>query len=95
MEISKDLFDKIAHLARLNFSEEERESMMVDMQKILSWVEKLEELDTEGVEALTNMAREVNVVRKDEVGEHLEMGIIKSNAPQTQDGFIKVPKVID
>ena len=94
MEITKELFDKIAGLAKLSFSDEQREEMMKDMSKIITWVQKLEELDTEGVEPLTNMSHEMNVTREDKNEDHLDTEIVLKNAPSTEKGFIKVPKVI-
>lgn len=95
MKITEELFDKIAHLARLEFSEEEKSAMMKDMSKIVSWVEKLEELDTEGVEPLTGMSHEMNALRKDEKAEHLDKELAMQNAPEKENGFFKVPKVIN
>ena len=95
MEINKELFDKIAHLARLKFTGEEEKEMMKDMERILSWVQKLEEMDTGDAEPLMGMAHASNVTRDDTVGEHLQSDIIEKNAPGTENGFIKVPKVID
>lgn len=95
MEINRELFDKIAGLARLNFAEDQREAMMDDMSKIITWVQKLEELDTRGIEPLVNMSHELNVTREDKRAEHLDREIVLRNAPRTKDGFIMVPKVID
>lgn len=95
MKITEELFDKIAHLARLEFTVEEKKSMMEDMSNIVSWVEKLEELDTSEVEPLTGMSHEINVLRKDEEKEHLDRDIAMQNAPDSENGFFKVPKVIN
>ena len=95
MIITEELFDKIAHLARLEFSDEEKEEMMKDMTRIVDWVEKLEELDTGNVEPLTSMSHEMNVLRKDEPTGHLSRETALQNAPQSENGFFKVPKVIN
>ena len=71
MKIDKQLLHKIAHLARLEFDEATAETMVEDMTRILDWVEKLNELDTEGVEPLTTMSHEVNVLREDVNEPHL------------------------
>lgn len=94
MEIDDALFDKIAHLARLNFSEEEREAMKADMTKIVSWVEKLDELSFED-EPLLGMSPAVNATREDIPQEGLNREIALKNAPDSNNEFIKVPKVID
>ena len=95
MEINEELFDKIARLAKLEFSPEEKEEMMKDMEKILAWVRKLEEMDTGDVESLTSMSQEMNITREDKTGDHLPTDDIERNAPSMKDGFFKVPKVID
>ncbi len=95
MKIDESYFDKIAHLARLNFNEIEKKEMMSDMSKIISWVEKLEELDTENIEPLTSMSLEINVLREDQVSEHLNQSSAEMNAPEFRNGFFKVPKVIE
>ena len=95
MEITKELFEKISHLSRLRFTDKEQEQMMRDMSKIISWVKKLEEVDTRGVEPMTNMAHEKSSMRKDQVGIHLSKDKVLKNAPATNNDFIRVPKVID
>ena len=95
MEINKELFDRVAGLAKLSFSEEEAEEMMKDMSKIISWVEKLEELDTEGVEPLASMTKEVNVWREDVNSDPIDKSAAMDNASKSEDGYFKVPKVID
>ena len=95
MEITRELFERIEKLAKLRFNNEEKEKMMSDMSEIISWVKKLEELDTEGVNPLTNMSHEINVMRKDENTTSLDRDIVLKNAPNSEDGFIRVPKVID
>ena len=56
---------KLAHLARLEFNEEKEQEVLGDLNKILNWVDKLRELDTENIEPLTHMTAEVNVMRED------------------------------
>lgn len=95
MKIDRALLDKIAHLARLEFDEKDAEKMMADMTAIVEWVEQLNEVDTEGVEPLTTMSHEVNVMREDEVKEHLghEQGL--QSAPKKDADYFRVPKVIE
>lgn len=95
MKIDKELLNKTAHLARLEFDESNSEEMMADMSKILTWVEKLNEVDTEGVEPLTTMSHEVNVLRKDEVKPHINHERALKNAPKKDDDYFRVPKVIE
>jgi aspartyl-tRNA(Asn)/glutamyl-tRNA(Gln) amidotransferase subunit C len=95
MILDKDTLRKIAHLARLDFHEKDEEKMIKDMTEILTWVEKLNELDTDNVQPLTNMSFEVNQVREDAVKEHLshERGLL--NAPKKDSDYFRVPKVLE
>lgn len=95
MNIDRALLDKIAHLARLDFDEKDADKMMADMTAIVNWVEKLKEVDTEGVEPLTTMSFEVNVLREDIVGPHLPHDEALRNAPAKDDQFFRVPKVLE
>jgi aspartyl-tRNA(Asn)/glutamyl-tRNA(Gln) amidotransferase subunit C len=94
MNIDRETLRKIAHLARLDFKEEDEESMIKDLTEILDWVEQLNEVDTEGVEPLTNMSHEINMLRDDAVGEHLDHERALKNAPKKDDDYFRVPKVI-
>ena len=94
MEVNDALVDKLANLARLRFEPEEKSEIKKDLQKMISFVEKLNELDTTGVEPLLFMTDEVNVLREDEVRGSItrEEGLL--NAPLKDGVFFKVPKVI-
>jgi len=67
MEVNDALVDKLAHLARLKFDASEKEEIKKDLQKMIAFVEKLNELDTTGVEPLLHMSDEINVLRQDEI----------------------------
>lgn len=95
MKIDRELLNKTAHLARLEFDENSAESMMADMSKIITWVEKLNEVDTEGVAPLTTMSHEINVLRDDEVKPHLSHGRALKNAPKKDSDYFRVPKVME
>jgi len=95
MEVNKEILRKIAHLARLKFSDEEEESMAESLSEILTWVEKLNELDTQGVAPLTNMTDETNSWREDSVKKDISRTQALNNAPDKDDQFFKVPKVIE
>ena len=95
MKIDTNTVRKIAHLARLEFNEEGVEKMKKDMTQILDWVEQLGEVDTEGVEPLTTMSSEVNMMREDKVGEHLSHERGLANAPQKDSDYFRVPKVLE
>lgn len=94
MKVDKENLKKVAHLARLNIKEEEEEKLLTDMSDILSWVDKLQELDTDGVEPLTHMTDEVNVLRKDIAQKTITTRQGLKNAPDSTEEFFKVPKVL-
>lgn len=95
MKINRELLDKIAHLSRLEFDEKDAENMMKDISEIVDWVEKLEEVDTEGVEPLTTMSYEINALRDDVVREHLSHDRALLHAPKKDADYIRVPKVLE
>ena len=95
MKIDRPLLDKIAHLSRLEFEEKDADKMMRDMSAIVDWVEKLKEVDTEGVEPLTTMSHEINALREDEAKEHLSHERALRNAPQKDADYFRVPKVLE
>jgi aspartyl-tRNA(Asn)/glutamyl-tRNA(Gln) amidotransferase subunit C len=95
MKIDRSVLDKIAHLSRLEFDEKDAAKMMSDMTNIVNWVEKLNEVDTTGVEPLTTMSHEINMLRDDEVKEHLQHDRALKNAPKKDADYFRVPKVID
>ena len=94
MKVDKKLIEKVARLANLNFDESAKEKMVSDMNKIISFIDKLEELDTESVQPLIYMSEETNVLRADEVGEHSAKKDALKNAPQKDSDYFKVPKVL-
>ncbi|MGW8122282.1 Asp-tRNA(Asn)/Glu-tRNA(Gln) amidotransferase subunit GatC [Roseivirga echinicomitans] len=94
MQVDKKALHQVAHLARLNIKPEEESQLLNDMSEILTWVEKLNELDTEGVEPLTHMTEEVNVFRKDKAVISISQQQALKNAPVKDAQFFKVPKVL-
>lgn len=95
MKIEKETVDKIAHLARLEFDEKAKEGIINDMNNMLAFVNKLNEVDTTNVEPLIYMSDEVNVLREDEVKQEITQAQALKNAPQKDSDYFKVPKVID
>lgn len=94
MEVDKETLYKVAHLARLNIKPDEEARLLHDMSEILTWVNKLEEVDTEGVEPLTHMTTEVNVMRADKAEKLISREDAMKNAPKKDEKFFKVPKVL-
>ena len=94
MEVNNVLVDKLANLARLEFNDTEKESIKNDLQRMIKFVEKLNELDTTGVEPLLHMSEQVNILRDDEVKGSISRAEGLQNAPVHDGEFFKVPKVI-
>ena len=94
MEVNDAMIDKLAHLARLKFNEAEKQEIKTDLQRMIFFVEKLNELDLDGVEPLLHMSDEVNVLREDEVKGSVSRSEALKNAPSHDEQFFKVPKVI-
>lgn len=94
MEVNDAMIEKLAHLARLQFNDEEKIEIKHDLQRMITFVEKLNELDLEGVEPLLHMSSEVNVLREDEIKGSISREEALKNAPLHDEQFFKVPKVI-
>ena len=94
MEVTSEIIDHIAHLARLKFSEEEKIKLKTDLERMIEFVEKLKEVDTAHVEPLLHITDAVNVLREDEVKQTISKKEALLNAPLTDGSFFKVPKVI-
>lgn len=94
MEVNEALVDKLANLARLKFDVAEKEAIKNDLQKMIQFVEKLNELDTTGIEPLLHMSSNVNVLRADEVKGSITRESGLQNAAIHDEYFFKVPKVI-
>ncbi|HQW84665.1 MAG TPA: Asp-tRNA(Asn)/Glu-tRNA(Gln) amidotransferase subunit GatC [Ferruginibacter sp.] len=94
MEVNDALVEKLANLARLKFEDTERDCIKLDLQKMIRFVEKLNELDTSGVEPLLHIGDNVNILRDDEVKGSITRDEGLKNAVIHDDQFFKVPKVI-
>jgi aspartyl-tRNA(Asn)/glutamyl-tRNA(Gln) amidotransferase subunit C len=94
MDINDALIDKLAHLSRLEFKDGEKQEIRKELEQMIGFINKLNELDTKGVEPLLHMSDNVNVFRKDEVKGELKREDVFKNAPLHDDQFFKVPKVI-
>lgn len=95
MKIDKEHIRKLAHLARLEISPSMEDDLIKDMEQIISWVEKLDELDTEGVEPLMHMTLEQNAFREDEVAVDIQKEEALKNAPDRKEDYFRVPKVLN
>ncbi len=95
MEVNDAMVDKLAHLSRLSFNEDEKQEIKKDLQRMIAFVEKLNELDLEGVEPLLHLSEETNVLREDIVKGSVSREEAIKNAPLHDQQFFKVPKVIN
>ncbi|MEJ0056426.1 MAG: Asp-tRNA(Asn)/Glu-tRNA(Gln) amidotransferase subunit GatC [Bacteroidota bacterium] len=95
MNIDRAVLDKIAHLSRLEFDEKDADKIMTEMSAIVTWVEQLNEINTDGVEPLTTMSHEINALREDEVKPHLPHDKALINAPKKDADYFRVPKVLE
>ena len=95
MKVNNKLVEHLAHLSRLDFDDDSKEKMKFDFEKMLDFVAKLEEVDTENVEPLSYMSSELNVLREDEVEQLLTQEQALQNAPVNDTDYIRIPKVID
>lgn len=94
MNIDQDTVEKIAHLARLELTGDEKQDMIKDMNKILDFMAKLNEVDTSAVEPLVYMSNSINVLREDVVRQDITHEEALLNAPEKDTDFFHVAKVI-
>jgi len=94
MEINEAIIDKLAKLSKLEFSFDEKKELQVDLQNMLQFVIKLNELDTTGVEPLLHITSNTNVLREDIIKQDFTKEEALKNAAVKDASFFKVPKVI-
>lgn len=94
MELNRKMTRKLADLAKLEFSEEELDSIQQDLEQMIGFVEKLNEIDTSGVAPLTHIGKGANRLRDDEVRGSIDKATALKNAPAAEGNFFTVPKVI-
>jgi aspartyl-tRNA(Asn)/glutamyl-tRNA(Gln) amidotransferase subunit C len=94
MEVTDALVDNLANLSRLSFTETEKAEIKGDLQRMIAFVEKLQEVDTTGTAPLLHMTDAINVYREDTVKIAIAREEAMKNAPETDGIFFKVPKVI-
>jgi aspartyl-tRNA(Asn)/glutamyl-tRNA(Gln) amidotransferase subunit C len=95
MKISDETVDHIAHLARLEFEGDKKVAIKADLENIISFMDKLQEVDTENVEPLIFMSDEVNVLREDLSKDTLTQAEALKNAPKKDSDYFRIPKVLD
>lgn len=94
MEVNDALVDNLAKLSRLSFNAQEKEVIKKDLQQMIGFVDKLQELDTKNVEPLLHMSDAVNQLREDEIRDSISREDALKNAAEANAVFFRVPKVI-
>lgn len=94
MKIDDQLVDKLSTLARLEFTQEESMQLKDDLEKMIAFISKLEEVDTAGTAPLIFLSEETNVFREDQVKETISREEAMKNVPVSKEGYILVPKVL-
>ena len=95
MKITRDDVEHVARLARLRLQPAELEALTGQMDTILDYVEKLNELDTDGIEPTAHAVPLENAFREDEVKPSIGIARARQNAPEVEGDCFKVPKVIE
>lgn len=87
--------EHVAKLARLDLSEAEKAKYADQLGKLLEYFNQLKEIDTQNIEPMAHPVQAVNVVREDIIAPAFSREEILNNAPEVEDGYFKVPKIID
>jgi aspartyl-tRNA(Asn)/glutamyl-tRNA(Gln) amidotransferase subunit C len=95
MKVNEQLIRHLSHLARLQFDARSEQEMIHDLNRILGFVEKLEEITTDGVEPLIYMTEDTNILRNDEVIQTITQDEALKNAPRKDSDYFRVPRFID
>jgi aspartyl-tRNA(Asn)/glutamyl-tRNA(Gln) amidotransferase subunit C len=95
LKISPQEVEYVAHLARLEISDKEQEKLTAQLNDILLYIDKLNELDTTGVEPMSHAIAVTNAFREDKIVDSLGTEKSLANAPDARGEFFRVPKVIE
>lgn len=95
MQITPELIQYLEALARIDLEPEQEKKISAELQEILTYIDMLNELDTEGVEALSHAFPVTNALRPDVVAPSKPTEVILQNAPNKQDGCFVVPKTVE
>ena len=95
MDIDKRLVKKIATLSRIKIQEKEVEKFSKELSKIITWVEKLNEVETKNITPIANPSDIKIPLRKDEINDGKIEDKVLENAPEKKAGYFIVPKVVD
>ena len=95
MRITKEEVEHVAKLARLEITDAEKEAFSQQLSTILTHIEQLRGLDTDGIEPTATVVEQTNVFREDKVQPSLPVAKAVGNAPESQDGYFVVPRIIE
>jgi aspartyl-tRNA(Asn)/glutamyl-tRNA(Gln) amidotransferase subunit C len=95
LKLSAQEVEYVAHLARLEITPKEKEKFTAQLNDILGYIDKLNELDTQGVEPMSHAIAVTNAFREDKVVDSIGTGKTLANAPDARGEFFRVPKVIE
>lgn len=95
MSLSKEEVQKVARLSSLDMSDEEMSRLAPELNNILGFIEKLGEVDTDNVEPLASPVDGIQPLRKDEVNDGAVQDKVLANAPEAQQGFYVVKKIVE
>ncbi len=95
MKVDEATVRRIARLARIRIDDVEAGRLVGELSSILTWVEQLEEVNTDGVEPMTSVVNAQIKMRQDEVTDGGYLDRILANAPSVEDGYFIVPKVVE
>jgi aspartyl-tRNA(Asn)/glutamyl-tRNA(Gln) amidotransferase subunit C len=95
MKVTRETIQHVADLARLNITEAEMDKLTFEMENIISYVDKLNELDTKDVKPMEHVIPIQNVLREDKVTGSFDREKLLKSAPSQENGCYKVPKVVE
>lgn len=95
MALNTSDIKRIAHLARIQISDAEADKTLSKLSGILSLIEEMQAVDTQGIEPMSHSQDVVQRLREDQVTEENQRELFQENAPSVQDGLFLVPKVIE
>ncbi len=94
MQVSDQMIDHLSKLSRLDFTGEDREAMKADLENMIAFADKLNELDTTNIAPLTHLSAAINITRDDIVKPELTQEAALRNVPLHNHTFVKLPKAI-
>lgn len=94
MKIDTKTVDRIAELSKLEFSNDEKNAILKDINQMLAFIDQLKEVDTENIAPLIHMTEDVNILRDDESIVRISQQEALENAPSKDSTYFKIPKVL-